>query len=209
MLEHLPACEQAQKIAQEGRKQVDGKAVKIDHIAQQQQRRQTLAMKFQEHVVDVKVEFPAELFIFQKDSRTISIYNVPTNTVSHKTVEFEKNFPHNFQMCQIGLVNPRVFLIGGGDYKSLPDSMFQCRELCKKLNGGSSDLYFQEKKKMKYARHGHSICVLLERFVLVTGSRKEVAEAAQKAELYDSQHDAWLELAKINEGRHYHSSCNF
>ena len=62
---------------------------------------------------------------------------------------------------------------------------------------------------MKYARHGHSCCAVSDRYVLVSGSRKEVNSAAQKVELYDTQIDEWLELSRLNEGRHYHSSCHF
>lgn len=61
---------------------------------------------------------------------------------------------------------------------------------------------------MKYARHGHSVCTIGGRYILVSGSRKEVNQAAQRVELYDIQIDEWVELCKINEGRHYHSSCN-
>ena len=48
--------------------------------------------------VEKGVSFPEELFIFQKDSRTISILNVLNRQLVHKTVEFKGNFPHNFQM---------------------------------------------------------------------------------------------------------------
>jgi len=69
-------------------------------------------------------EFPSELYIFQKDSRTISIFDIKNKSCVHKFVDFKGNFPHNFQMIQVGLAQPRVFMIGGGDYKTLPDSMF-------------------------------------------------------------------------------------
>jgi hypothetical protein len=35
-------------------------------------------------------------------------------------------------MIQIGNINLRVFLIGGGEYKTLSDNMFQCREMLKR-----------------------------------------------------------------------------
>jgi hypothetical protein len=69
-------------------------------------------------------KFPNELFIFQKDSKTISILNLAARKIRHEIVDFKGNFPHNFQMIQLGTSNSRVFLIGGGDYKTLPDSMF-------------------------------------------------------------------------------------
>ena len=107
-------------------------------------------------------------------------------------------------MIQVGNVNPRVFLIGGGDYKTLPDSMFQCREM---LRGQSC--YFVQKKNLQYARHGHSLTSIAEKYIMVTGSRKEVSNASQKVELYDTVNDEWMELSDINTGRHYHSSCTF
>lgn len=65
-------------------------------------------------------------------------------------------------------------MIGGGDNKTLPDSMFQCRQL-KELRGNHNFQYeFEEKKKMKFARHGHSCCAIADRYILVSGSRKEV-----------------------------------
>jgi N-acetylneuraminic acid mutarotase len=36
-----------------------------------------------------------------------------------------------------------------------------------------------------------------------------VNNAANRVELYDTHIDDWLELPRINEGRHYHSSCHF
>jgi hypothetical protein len=111
-------------------------------------------------------------------------------------------------MVQIGIDEPRVFMLGGGDYKTLPDSMYQCRELVKKFNSQTYNLQFEEKKRMRYARHGHSCCAIANRYIIVSGSRKEVNMAAQRVEIYDTVIDEWMELAKINEGRHYHSTCN-
>jgi hypothetical protein len=112
-------------------------------------------------------------------------------------------------MIQVGTESVRVFMIGGGDYKALPDSMFQCRELIKPFDNNKFAWQFKNRRRMQYARHGHSVCALLDRYIIVTGSRKEVSLAAQKAELYDTQVDEWIEVAPMNEGRHYHTSCNF
>ena len=65
-------------------------------------------------------------------------------------------------------------MIGGGDYKTLPDSMFQCRELVNKYDSSTYNLQFLDKKRMNYARHGHSCCTILDRYIIVSGSRKEV-----------------------------------
>lgn len=62
---------------------------------------------------------------------------------------------------------------------------------------------------MSYARHGHSCCTINDRYIIVSGSRKEVNNAANRVELYDTNIDDWIELSRINEGRHYHSSCHF
>ena len=126
----------------------------------------------------------------------------------HKYVDFKGNFPHNFQMIQVGIENPRVFMLGGGDYKTLPDSMFLCRELVNEASSLNYNLKFVEKKRMRFARHGHSCCSVANRYIIVSGSRKEVNSAAQRVEIYDIEINDWMELAKINEGRHYHSSCN-
>lgn len=53
------------------------------------------------------------------------------------------------------------------------------------------------------------MCQIQDKFIIVSGSRKEVNQAAQRVELYDINQDEWIELAKINDGRHYHSSCGF
>lgn len=99
-------------------------------------------------------------------------------------------------------------MLGGGDYKTLPDTMYQCREIVKKFNSASYNLQFDEKKRMRYARHGHSCCAIANKYILVSGSRKEVNNAANRVEIYDTELDEWMELAKIIEGRHYHSTCN-
>jgi len=111
-------------------------------------------------------------------------------------------------MVQVGIKDPRCYMLGGGDYKTLPDSMYQCRELTKKFNSATYNLQFVEKKRMRYARHGHSCCAIANRYILVSGSRKEVNQAANRVEIYDTVIDEWMELNKINEGRHYHSTAN-
>jgi N-acetylneuraminic acid mutarotase len=99
-------------------------------------------------------------------------------------------------------------MLGGGDYKSLPDSMFLCRELVKDTSSVHYNLKFEDRKRMRFARHGHSCCAVANRYIIVSGSRKEVNAAAQRVEIYDTEINDWMELSKINEGRHYHSSCS-
>jgi len=77
-------------------------------------------------------------------------------------------------MIQVGSEDPRVFMIGGGDYKQLPDTMFECKELVPAVNAIHYNYQFVTKKSMKFARHGHSCCAIQDRYILVSGSRKEV-----------------------------------
>ena len=65
------------------------------------------------------------------------------------------------------------------------------------------------KDKLKYARQGHSVCPLGERFLFVTGSRIDHEEAGKKCEMYNINMDLWWEVPELNVGRHYHSSCSF
>lgn len=51
---------------------------------------------------------------------------------------------------------------------------------------------------MKYPRHGHSCCTIDESFIFVTGSRKDTDKAHNKTELYNTNQDAWIELASFN-----------
>jgi hypothetical protein len=114
-----------------------------------------------------------------------------------------QGFPHNFQSVQTP--TGRLFLIGGGDYNKMPDSLFECYEILVRDNSFN----ILSKDKMKYARHGHSACALGEKFIVVTGSRKENEDAHLKAECYNLDIDIWFDLPQLNEGRHYHASCSF
>lgn len=40
---------------------------------------------------------------------------------------------------------------------------------------------------MKYARHGHSCCSIGENYIVVTGSRKDVAKAQFKTEVFNCE----------------------
>jgi hypothetical protein len=51
---------------------------------------------------------------------------------------------------------------------------------------------------MKYARHGHSLCAIADRYIMVSGSRKEVNLAKIRVELYDTLTDEWAELSQLN-----------
>ena len=84
------------------------------------------------------------------------------------------NFPHNFQSALTP--SGRLYFIGGGDFNQNAESLFKCYEV------DTNTFEFQARDKMKYARHGHSVCSLSDKFVIVTGSRKETDNAHQKCE---------------------------
>jgi hypothetical protein len=56
-----------------------------------------------------------------------------------------------------------------------------------------SSWHFEERAKMNYARHGHALTGISERYIMVTGSRKEVSNAGHKVELYDTENNHWIE----------------
>lgn len=47
------------------------------------------------------------------------------------------------------------------------------------------------------------------KYVLVSGSRKDVDFSARKTEIFDTQANSWTELPLMQNGRHYHASCEF
>ena len=67
----------------------------------------------------------------------------------------------------------RLFLIGGGDFNKVAETMYECNEIF--MDESSS--YLLQKDKLKYPRHGHSACSLSDKFIIVTGSRKETDQA--------------------------------
>ena len=77
-------------------------------------------------------------------------------------------------MVQVGIKDPKAFLIGGGEIDKTPLTMFMCRELVKTGNKYGPFFKFETKKQMKYARHGHSVCAIADRYIMVSGSRKEI-----------------------------------
>ena len=78
----------------------------------------------------------------EKDSRKFYLYNTKTQHISLNTVQTSVNFPHNFQAIQVGLIKTRVFIVGGGDFNQLPESMFQMNEIVPIL-GDSTNFKFE------------------------------------------------------------------
>lgn len=62
---------------------------------------------------------------------------------------------------------------------------------------------------MQFARHGHSISAIKDRFLVVTGSRVEQGQASSSVEFYNIEMNTWFTQPSLNNGRYYHSSCVF
>ena len=77
-------------------------------------------------------------------------------------------------MVQVGIKDPKAFLLGGGEIDKVPMTMFMCRELVKSEARYGPFFKFEVRKQMKYARHGHSVCAIADRYIMVSGSRKEI-----------------------------------
>jgi hypothetical protein len=95
-------------------------------------------------------------------------------------------------------------MVGGGDYQKDEESLYSLYEIQSR-----NDYAFVKRDQMKHPRHGHSACWFGDKFVVVTGSRKEKNNSQVKCEMYNSDIDLWFEMPDLNVGRHYHSSCPF
>jgi hypothetical protein len=84
-----------------------------------------------------------------------------------------------------------VYIVGGGDFNQLPESMFQINQIVATPQGYA----LESREKMKYPRHGHSCCSFGENFIVVTGSRKDIDRAQFRTELYNTTTNKWIELA--------------
>ena len=47
------------------------------------------------------------------------------------------------------------------------------------------------------------------KYVLVSGSRKDIDFSARKTEIFDTDANTWTDLPLMVNGRHYHASCEF
>lgn len=45
---------------------------------------------------------------------------------------------------------------------------------------------------MEFPRHGHSVCAIQDRFLVVTGSRIELNDASHTVEFYNIEMDMWF-----------------
>ena len=117
----------------------------------------------------------------------------------------KQQLPHNYACIQTS--KKEIYIIGGGDYSdtAVPKESRLCSLLF--LNQ-KEDFFFRKKRaKLSYPRHGHAICQLSKKFLLVTGSRWLTFNDSD-CELYDMQRNKWSKVAKLNEPRFYHSTCS-
>lgn len=95
-------------------------------------------------------------------------------------------------------------MVGGGDYQRDDESLYNLYEI--QVNNNYN---FIKRDSMKHPRHGHAAIWFGEKFIVVTGSRKEKNSSQVKCEMYNTVMDLWFEMPDLNVGRHYHSACSF
>ena len=117
------------------------------------------------------------IYILEKESKTIYQYDIATKIVYKRSVNIPHNFAHNFAYCQN--VDDKIFLIGGGDLQRKPASLKQCFQI---IPNGTPNFDCIALDEMKYARHGHSVCAIGDKFLVVTGSRCEEEKAYEGCE---------------------------
>ena len=95
-------------------------------------------------------------------------------------------------------------MIGGGsDQKPDLKSLKECRQLIE-LDGSYE---FFPNSTMFHPRVGHAACANGDTGIVVTGSK--VDGHRDSCEFFDLKSNFWLDLQRLNEARHYHSSCSF
>lgn len=144
------------------------------------------------------------IYILERDSKFVYEYNLETKAIYKRTVNIPLSFQHNFMYIQTP--SDKLFLIGGGEINKNPPSLKQCYQI---INNGTATFDCIAMDELKYARHGHSVCCLNDKFLIVTGSRCEDDRAYERCEQYNIDLDLWFEIPNLNVGRHYHSSCTF
>ena len=105
-------------------------------------------------IVSEQFPMPKFVYVFHQELKSVSIINMEEKTSECVSIDMKNGIPHNFMSIQLGVKNPRAFIIGGGELRGLPDTMLQCRELMKKDDG---TYYFKQKRRMRYPRQGHAL----------------------------------------------------
>ena len=142
------------------------------------------------------------MHLLVKDSKNVYCIDFINKKSTLYKVKAITTFPHNFQA--INGPNGQLYMCGGGDYQKDEESLYNLWEIQKE-----NDYAVVKRDSMKHPRHGHSTTWFGEKFIVVTGSRKEKNESQKKCEMYNTDIDLWFEMPDMNTGRHYHSSCTF
>lgn len=64
------------------------------------------------------------IYVLEKDTKNLICFNRQDNRVTKATLQYKVNnmsvaLPHNYQCVQVG-DEPKLYLIGGGDYQTTP-----------------------------------------------------------------------------------------
>jgi hypothetical protein len=143
------------------------------------------------------------VFVCEKETKRVICYDVVKNSYERREIDMDASFKHNFAYCQT--VSSRLFIVGGGDIKhpEMP-SLVSTFEVLYSDNG---PLQTVKKGSLQFARHGHSVTSINDRFLVATGSCIELNGASRTCEFYNVELDTWFPQASMNKGRYYHSSC--
>ena len=77
------------------------------------------------------------------------------------------------------------------------------------LNSSTGQWDCLKKANMSAPLHGHAACSFMSKYIVVSGSRKDIDSSARKAAIYSTEGDNWTDLPLMINGRHYHASCEF
>lgn len=144
------------------------------------------------------------IYILERESKTVYQYDIESKKVFKRMVNIPHNFAHNFAYCQNK--EDKIFLVGGGDLNRKPATLKSCFQI---IPNNSPQFDCIAMDELKYGRHGHSVCAVGNKYLVVTGSRCEDDKAYERCEQYNIDMDLWFDLPSLNIGRHYHSSCSF
>ena len=117
------------------------------------------------------------IYVLERDSKFIYEYDIQKKLVFRRQVNIQMSFQHNFAYIQTP--SDKLFLIGGGDIQRKPPSLKHCFQI---VNNGTNVFDCLSMDDMKYARHGHSVTCLNDKFLIVTGSRCEEDDAFKRCE---------------------------
>ena len=154
----------------------------------------------------------------EKKDDTAVIMNLNSQTLEAVKVEGLKSITHaQFSYCQTP--SGRVFVHGGDtQWQSLHEILMQEKEPAPKDDYNWDDEHPKKVEKdsykvvrrasSTYRRSLHSMCVVGETMLVVTGTFSKFGEG-KRCEIYDTERDEWREIKQLNWGRRRHSSCSF